>query len=469
MTRWGVNSNSYLILFITESSISLIESNVWVILISSIGFVRKSSLKVKYVFSAAVFMPRHCGLDPQILQCFAGLWFGDHNDSRRLNKCKVKNEGAVNKKIIAIVIAFVLVAATLGLCLNMCNKPTPEDADDVDGEISVAQKTGRIGISIPVAVPPRIGKDLEVIQKKLVSEGYNADVRLADNFDAQIDNISDLVTSGCDILIVLPVNEFVLGNALESAKEKNIPVIAWERMIPFTDAVKYFLAYDNAGALHGKYLIEQLNLENSKKTVTIEIFPGDLTVGDASYYNALISSLDKHISDERVSILSHNTSPELFSPDEMSTSETDLTEAKARMEKLLLSSGCKPGGTALDAVLCKNDVIAAGVIEALKTAGFTAQDFPLVAGLGCDPIGVRNMLEGFQSMSLFLNPEDLGSKTLALANAILDDLSISSDTVVETDSRSLPAFLSKPIICTKQNYIKLLLDSGYYNSQDFQQ
>ena len=37
-------------------------------------------------FSGAIFKPRHCGLDPQSPVVLWRLWFGGCNDSRRLNK-----------------------------------------------------------------------------------------------------------------------------------------------------------------------------------------------------------------------------------------------------------------------------------------------------------------------------------------------------------------------------------------------
>jgi putative multiple sugar transport system substrate-binding protein len=136
------------------------------------------------------------------------------------------------------------------------------------------------------------------------------------------------------------------------------------------------------------------------------------------------------------------------------------------MKELIDDLGYTPEGTRLDAVICKNDVIAKGVIEALQEIGFTSDNFPLVTGSDCDIIGVKNMLDGYQSMSLFLNPDDLGVKAANLVDAIINNKPLSSNQGVQTDSGKVPAFLSEPIVCTEENYQELLLDSGYYDNLD---
>ena len=365
------------------------------------------------------------------------------------------------KKKKAYILVTMLITFSLVLSLNGCK---PRKPSTIDGEgsnnhsLAVAEKIERIGISIP-ADSERLEKDSSTILKMLESEGYSVDLLYADSIEDQYNQISVLISSGAELLIISPVNEFVLSNALENAKAKNIPVIALDRMIRFTDAVDYYLAYDTAGNLHGEFLVEQLNLNHSDKAANIEIFPGDLVAGDASFYNNLILSLEENINNESIRILSGQ-----FSPDEMSVSEIDYTASKIRMEKLIADNNYYPGGTVLDAVLCKNDIIAMGVIEALKTAGFTSENFPLITGGNCDPGNVKYMLDGYQSMSLFLDPADLGRKAVDLIDSIANGQRLDSINSIALESREIPAYLCEPVICTRQNFQQLLLDSGYYDN-----
>ena len=364
-------------------------------------------------------------------------------------------------KVYAIV--SVLIVFSLTISLNGCRskKPLPTDSDVTNANsITVAERIERIGISVPID-SMRIDKDSAEILRLLESKGYSVNLLYANSIEAQYSHISDLISSGCDLLFVSPVNEYVLGNALENAKVKNIPVIALDKMILFSDAVDYYLAYDNAGNLHGDYLVKQLNLNTASEAVNIEIFPGDLITGDASFYNNLILTLEKYISSESVRILSDQ-----FSPDEMSVSETEYTASKARMEKLIAANNYFPGGTALDAVLCKNDIIAMGVIEALKAAGFTSENFPIVTGGACDPTNIKYIQEGYQSMSLFLDPAELGKKAVELVDSISNGKKLDSNNSIAVESHEIPAYLCEPIICTNQNYQRLLLDSGYYDALD---
>ena len=51
-----------------------------------------------YVFSGVVFSPVIAGLTRNPLWCFRGLWFGDRNDSRGLNKYAKLNDMMLGSK-----------------------------------------------------------------------------------------------------------------------------------------------------------------------------------------------------------------------------------------------------------------------------------------------------------------------------------------------------------------------------------
>jgi putative multiple sugar transport system substrate-binding protein len=377
-------------------------------------------------------------------------------------------DATLQKRYKAIAIAAITVVVLLALFLLLFQKPinqptstTKTPGNEVLNSNTPAEPiTAKVGISVPTG-STRTNKNNIAISNVLESRGHTVDLLQAGSIETQYDQIDEFISSGCNILIVSPVNELVLSNALENAKANNITVIAYDKMILNTDAIGYFVSYDSAksGSLHGEYLIKHLDLDNNSKDANIEIFPGDLNNGDISFYNKLIKTLEKYINSGNLHILSNQ-----YSPDELSVSELDYTFAKARMEGLIAENGYAPDGTILNAVVCKNDTIAMGVIEALKDAGFTSDNFPLVTGGNCDMFGVKNMLNDYQAMSLFINPNDLGSKAADLVDALIKGESPSTNYSIEIDSRNIPAFLSEPSVCTKENYKEILLDSGYYDA-----
>ena len=70
-----------------------------------------------------------------------------------------------------------------------------------------------------------------------------------------------MLKDGIDCLVVCPVNSQILMDVLKEAKERKVPVIAYDRMIMDTDAVRYYASFDNEsiGNSIGMYIKEQLS------------------------------------------------------------------------------------------------------------------------------------------------------------------------------------------------------------------
>ena len=61
----------------------------------------------------------------------------------------------------------------------------------------------------------------------------------------QGEDIKQLISSGCELLIVCPDGESSLLEALAYAKEAGIPVISYDRLITGSDAVNYYVSFDS--------------------------------------------------------------------------------------------------------------------------------------------------------------------------------------------------------------------------------
>ena len=98
----------------------------------------------------------------------------------------------------------------------------------------------------------------------------------------QISQLEEFIEQSVDCLIVAPIPSADLTEVLEQAKEKEIPVISYDRLIMDTDAVDYYAGFDNlqAGRQIGEYIVQEKNLEKTSsnekaKSYTIEFFMGD--------------------------------------------------------------------------------------------------------------------------------------------------------------------------------------------------
>jgi putative multiple sugar transport system substrate-binding protein len=76
-----------------------------------------------------------------------------------------------------------------------------------------------------------------------------------------------------DLLVIVAIDGESLSGVLRSATDAEIPVIAYDRLIMNTDAVSYYVSFDNyiVGRLMSRYVAEKLSLGTNGKTETYNI------------------------------------------------------------------------------------------------------------------------------------------------------------------------------------------------------
>ena len=125
------------------------------------------------------------------------------------------------------------------------------------------------------------------MEAQLKEAGYEVDLQYASNDIAtQVSQIENMINSGCQLLVIASIDGDSLGTVLDQAKEKNIPVIAYDRLIMNSDAVSYYATFDNymVGTKQGEYIKEKLDLENAAGPFNIEIVTGDPGDNNARYF-----------------------------------------------------------------------------------------------------------------------------------------------------------------------------------------
>jgi ABC-type xylose transport system substrate-binding protein len=77
-----------------------------------------------------------------------------------------------------------------------------------------------------------------------------------------------MIADKVDLLLIAAIDGSTLSQTLGDAKSANIPVIAYDRLIMDTDAVSYYVSFDNytVGKLQGEFVRDQLGLDSTDKT-----------------------------------------------------------------------------------------------------------------------------------------------------------------------------------------------------------
>lgn len=371
------------------------------------------------------------------------------------------------KRLLSAVLALSVVCM-LTACGNGSSNTnaTASSASQASSEGSSAGKAGSgqlIGVSMPTQSLQRWNQDGTNIQKQLQDKGYKVELQYANNdVNTQVQQIENMITKGCKILVVAAIDGSSLTDVLGTAKENNCKVIAYDRLIMKTPNVDYYVSFDNfkVGVMQGQYIEKQLNLTSEKGPFNVEIFGGDSGDNNARYfYNGAMSVLNPYIKSGKLVVKSGQT-------DFATVAITNWNSAKAqeRMDNLITSK--YTSGTKLAAVLSPNDSLAIGIVASLKSNGYGTSDkpYPVITGQDCDVANVKAIAAGQQSMSIFKDTRLEAQKVIGMVDAMEEGgTPETNDTKsYNNGSKVIPTELLTPVYVDKSNYEDILVKGGYY-------
>ena len=352
-------------------------------------------------------------------------------------------------------------------------------ADDSSDDAADTADAGgkKVGIAMPTKSLERWNRDGSYLEEQFKSKGYEVSLTYSDNkIDQQVKDIEGLIADDVDLLVIAAIDGESLTQVLADAKEENIPVISYDRLIMNTDAVSYYVSFDNytVGKLQGEFVRDQLDLDNADGPFNIEFTAGDPADNNAGFFfNGAYDVLKPYIDDGKLVVPSGQTS---F--DQVATKSWDTATAMTRFQNILGSN--YSDGTQLDVALCSNDSTALGVTQAIET-DYAGNNSVIITGQDGDEANLANIVDGKQTMTVYKAVANEAVATLDLGVALLKgetpDASLidasgwSFECAYDTSSYDngtglIPSYLLVPTVVTKDNIQKELVDTGYYTMDD---
>ena len=381
------------------------------------------------------------------------------------------------KKLLSVLLALAM-SVTLFACGGGSAAKT--EAPAAEAPAAEAPATGakkRVGIAMPTKSLERWNRDGEYLKKEFESKGYEVDLTYSDNkIDKQVNDIEGLLANNVDLLVIVAIDGDSLTQVLKDAKEKNVPVISYDRLIMNTDAISYYVSFDNytVGKLQGEFVEKTLDLKNTDKKYNIEFTAGDPADNNAGYFfNGAYDVLKPYIEKGTLVVPSGQTDFE-----KVATAQWSTPTAMNRMQNILASYYA--GGEQLDVALCSNDSTALGVTQAIES-DYAGSNSVIITGQDGDEANLKNIIDGKQTMTVYKAVANEAVATLDLGEAILKgekpDAALiansnwSFDCAYDTSSYDngtgiIPSFLLVPTVVTKDNIQKELVDTGYYKMEN---
>ena len=356
-------------------------------------------------------------------------------------------------------------AASLALALTACGQNSEGGSEESKG----GGEDATIGISMPTKSSERWIADGNNVVQHLEGKGYKTKLVYGeDDPDQQVSQIENMITQGVDALIIAAIDNKSMNNVLQQAKDADIPVISYDRLILGSPDVDYYASFDNekVGELQGTYIVEKLGLKDGseKGPFNIELFAGSNDDNNTRYFfQGAMNVLQPYIDKKQLVVRSGQT--ELT---QVTTLRWDGATAQRRMDDILTKS--YKSGT-VDAVLSPYDGISIGILSALKSDGYGSKNKPLpvVTGQDAEVASVKSIIADEQSMTVYKDTRELAKVAANMVDAVLSGKQpeVNDTKTYENGVKVVPSYLLKPVSVDAANWKEVLVSSGYYKEDQF--
>lgn len=369
------------------------------------------------------------------------------------------------KKLLVVVLA-VSMMVSLAACASSTATTATDESDGQTGQESAAaaeqetagnseqeavatDKKNRedivIGVSWKTFQEERYVKELDVIQQVCDEQGIELIYQVAEN-DAQkqVSQIENMVSQGIDLLIVQTHEKEAIDNALKAAHDEGVLICYYEQV----DGELYF---DISGG-NDQYEIGQA----ITRTIAEMDISGNVCylMGDPAGGTGIVkfdNGMKDSMKDCDVEVVG-----------EQWTVNWDPSTGMGYVENWLAEYG-----DSITAILCMNDGLAGGAIQALENVGLAGE--VLVCGQDADLLAIQRILAGTQLSTVSKSggeyPRQFAETCISYYLGEITDADFEY-----TDTNSLgetkPFLLYPGTVITKDNVDKEIIDAGIFTREE---
>jgi D-xylose transport system substrate-binding protein len=255
--------------------------------------------------------------------------------------------------------------------------------------------------------------------------------------EKQLADIESLITKGANALIVLAFDADAVLPAVQKAKDRGIPVVAYDRLIQDKDVV--YITFDNieVGRMQAR------EVEKVKPEGNYVFIKGAATDPNADF----LRGGQQQVLDAAMK------AGKIKNVGEQYTDGWAPENAQKNMEQILTKTGGK-----VDAVVASNDGTAGGVVAALRAHNLVG--IP-VSGQDCDIAALNRVALGEQTVSVWKDARELGKTAGEVAAKLAKKQTVDAK-VWDGGSKHIPmkSIFLTPIPITKAN-LQVVIDAKW--------
>lgn len=348
---------------------------------------------------------------------------------------KIRNKNQLN----------ILWIGIIALLIAGCSSLSSNDSAKKEEKIKLISNEEKpyIGFILDTLKDERWYKDKGLFEEEVKNLGGQVKTLAANGLDdVQIKQAELLIKEGVDVLVVVPHNADIASEIINLAHKSKVKVISYDRLIK-NSKVDYYISFDNVkvGQLQASELIKKHPKGNFAYIGGAESDNNAVLFrqGAMKVLQPLIDKGDIKL------VYDHYTE------------EWDPKQAKKNMNKAL-------NNNKVDAVIAANDGIAGGVIESLTSASLAKK--VLVSGQDAELEGIRRIVKGTQTMSVYKPISMLATKSAEIAVKVAKGETIETDKKINNGTIDVPSILLEPISVTKENVRETVIKDGYLTEEE---
>jgi D-xylose transport system substrate-binding protein len=347
----------------------------------------------------------------------------------------------------------VIAALVAAMALAACGDDDDDGGDGGGGGGSSSGESGSIALLLPESKTaryesqdrPNFERKVEELCADCTIEYANADQDAA----KQQQQAEAAITKGVKVLVLDPVDAASAGAVVQRAKQSNIPVISYDRLITDAD-IDYYISFDNekVGQLQGESLVSKLEEDGAQGDIVM--INGAPTDNNAKLFKEGAHSV---IDESPFKVAKEYDTPD-WSPD----------KAQQEMEQAITAVG-KDGFVG---VYAANDGTGGGAIAAMKSAGIDPKTRP-TTGQDAELAAIQRILIDEQYMTVYKAIKAEAEAAAELAVALAQGKEAPSGLVngeIDNGMKSVPSVLLEPVAVTKENIQDTIIKDKFWSVDD---
>jgi D-xylose transport system substrate-binding protein len=297
----------------------------------------------------------------------------------------------------------------------------------------------KIGLLLDSYVTDRWYIDQKLFTDKVKELGGEVQIEVA--YGEPVEQVrlgKKMIADGVKVLVIVPIDAVKAAEIVEDAKRAKVPVLSYDRLIDSND-VSVYISYNNekVGELQAQYALSKIPQGK------FLLLNGPTTDNNATLFrNGQLKVLKKSIDEGKIKLIG-----------DLIMADWGEIGALMKVDEFMSTAKENP-----DAIIAANDALANGTIDALKPE---LRGKVLITGQDADLNSMRNIISGYQSMTIYKPIKPLAQLGAEVAMKLAKGVKIEGTTKLKFGNIEVASILLNPLVVDKTNYKDTVVKDGH--------